>query len=101
MGFIKPFERVRFHFNLEKKIAELNKIINPDLILMDARKCFITKGPSSGEVRNPNLVLASKSRIAIDIEGVKIIQSFKGNNLKGVNPEELTQIKEAIKFGIN
>jgi uncharacterized protein (DUF362 family) len=101
MGFIKPFERVRFHFNLEKKIAELNKIINPDLIIMDARKCFITKGPSKGEVREPNLVLASKSRVAIDIEGIEVIQSFKGNSLKGVKARELTQIKEALNFGIN
>lgn len=101
MGFIKPFERVTFHFNLQKKIAELNKIIHPNLVIMDARKCFIKKGPAEGDVRKPGLVLASKSRIAADVEGIKIIQSFKGNSLKGVDPLKLTQIKKAIELGID
>lgn len=75
VGFMKPFERVRLHLiHLQEKIAELNKIIKADLIIMDARKCFINEGPSHGEVRNPNLILASIDRIAIDVEGIKIIQ---------------------------
>ncbi|MBU2635336.1 DUF362 domain-containing protein [Patescibacteria group bacterium] len=101
MGFIKPFHRVHFHArNLQEKIAELNKIIHPDLIIMDARKCFINKGPGEGLLREPNLILASKHRVAIDVEGIKIIQSFKGNSLKGLNPLEITQIKKAKEFGI-
>jgi uncharacterized protein (DUF362 family) len=67
---------------LQEKIAELNTLFNVDLIIMDARKCFITRGPAEGEVREPNLILASDDRIAIDVEGIKIIQSFKGNSLK-------------------
>ncbi len=101
MGFIKPFERVMFHLHLQKKIAELNKIIHPDLIIMDARKCFIKKGPAEGEVREPGLILSSQSRTAIDIEGIKIIQSFKGSTLEGINPLELTQIKKAVEFKLD
>lgn len=102
MGFIKSFHRVRFHMrHLQEKIAELNKIIHPDLIIMDARKCFINKGPDKGKVANPNLILASKDRVAIDIEGIKIIQSFKGNSLKDINPLEITQIKKSKEFGIS
>lgn len=102
VGFMKPIERVRLHLkNLQAKIAELNKIINPDLIIMDARKCFINKGPASGEVREPNLILASESRVDIDIEGIKIIQGFKGNSLKDINPLEMIQIKKAVEFGID
>ena len=101
VGFMKPFHRVALHAkDIQEKIAELNKIIHPDLIIMDARKCFINKGPDKGEVAEPNLILASKNRVAIDIEGVKIIQSFKGNSLKNINPLEITQIKKAIEFGI-
>jgi len=101
IGFVKPFQRVGFHFrNLQEKTAELNKIINPDLIIMDARKCFIKKGPAEGEIREPGLILASTDRVAIDIEGVKIIQGFKGNSLKGVDPYQIPQIKKAIEIGI-
>jgi len=101
MGFVKPFQRVRMHMkNLQEKIAELNKIINPDLIIMDARKCFINKGPAEGELREPGLILASTDRVAIDIEGIKIIQSFGGNSLKDIDPLKLPQIKKAIEIGI-
>lgn len=101
VGFMKPFQRVRMHLkNLQEKIAELNTLIHPDLVVMDARKCFITEGPSDGEIRNPGLVLASIDRVSIDIEGVKIIQSFKGNSLSSIDPTELPQIKRAVELGI-
>ncbi len=101
IGFMKPSQRVRLHWrNLQEKIAELNKIINPNLIIMDARKCFINRGPSEGELREPNFILASDDRIAIDLEGIKIIQSFKGNSLENINPWKLPQIKMAIDLGL-
>ncbi len=96
VGFIKPIERNFLHLrHLQEKIGEMNKLINPDLIIMDGRKCFITKGPSEGEIREPNLILASTDRIGIDIEGIKIIQTFPGNDLENINPEEMIQIRVA------
>ena len=68
---------------------------------MDGRKCFITKGPAKGEVREPKLILASKNRIAIDVEGIKVIQSFSGNSLKNIDPWQIPQIKRAKEFGID
>lgn len=101
VGFMKPFQRVRLHLrNIQEKIAELNKIINPDLVIMDARKCFINKGPAKGDLREPNLILASTDRVAIDVEGIKIIQSYKGNSLKKIDPWKLPQIKKAVELRI-
>lgn len=101
VGFMKPFQRVPLHLkNIQEKIAELNKIIHPDLIIMDARKCFIKGGPSRGDVREPNLILASDDRVAIDVEGIKIIQGFKGNSLSKINADELPQIKKAVEFNL-
>jgi uncharacterized protein (DUF362 family) len=101
VGIMKPIERLGLHArNLQEKVAELNTLIKPDLIIMDARKCFITGGPGTGDVREPNLILASTSRVALDIEGIRIIQSYEGNSLAGIVPEELTQIKRAIELGV-
>jgi uncharacterized protein (DUF362 family) len=101
VGFMKPVERINLHLShLQEKIAELNTLFNVDLIIMDARKCFITGGPAEGEVREPNLILASDDRIAIDVEGIKIIQSFKGNSLKNINPWQLPQIKRAVELNL-
>lgn len=101
VGFMKPLQRVCLHADhIQEKIAELNAVIHPDLIIMDARKCFITEGPTDGEIREPDLILASEDRIGIDIEGIKIIQSFEGNTLKDINPKELPQIKRALEMGL-
>lgn len=101
VGFVKPSQRIKMHLgNLQGKVAELNTLINPDLVIMDARRCFITGGPGNGEVREPNLILASKDRVSMDIEGVKIIQSFRGNSLVGIDPLKLPQIKRAIELKI-
>jgi len=101
VGFMKPYQRVRLHLrHLQEKIAELNTIIHPDLIIMDARKCFINKGPSEGMLREPGLILASTDRVAIDVEGIKIIQSFRGNSLKNIDPWKLPQIKRAMELRI-
>lgn len=102
VGFMKPTERMALHMrNLQEKIADLNTIINPDLIIMDARKCFINGGPSSGDIEEPNMIFASQSRVLIDIEGLKTIQNYDGNSLKGIKPAELTQIKRSIELGID
>ncbi len=101
VGLMKPSERLALHASgLQPKIADLNLAIRPDLIVMDARKCFIDRGPMNGTVREPGLVLASRSRVALDIEGVRIIRSFPGNSLASVEPEELPQIKSALALGI-
>lgn len=99
VGLMKPFQRVRLHMrNLQEKIAELNTLFQPDLIIMDARKCFINRGPSEGDLREPNLILASTDRVATDVEGIKIIQSYRGNSLAGIDPWQLPQIKRAVEL---
>ena len=100
VGFMKPSERMLLHArNLEEKIADLNLIAHTDLIIMDRRKCFISGGPACGELRNPNFVLASGDRIAMDIEAIKAIENFEGANLTA-DPWSYTQIRRAVELGI-
>lgn len=101
VGFLKPIERVKMHSShLQEKIAELNLLIKPDLIIMDGHKCFIEGGPSEGNEREPNIILASQNRVELDIEAIKIIQSFSGNSLTGLDHLEIIQIKHAIELNI-
>jgi len=102
MGLVKPFfDQITFHAkHLCEKLAELCLVIKPDLIIMDARKVFITGGPAKGELREPNVILASGNQVAIDVEGVKILQSYAGGKLEGKNAWDLTQIKHAVELGI-
>lgn len=100
MGFVYPWSRIVWHLTgREEKIAELNKVLNPSLILMDARKAFIQGGPFRGEVVHPNMILASNDRVALDVEGVKIIQKYPNNSLQK-NPWDYMQIKRSVELGI-
>jgi uncharacterized protein (DUF362 family) len=66
---------------------------------MDGRKCFISGGPANGELREPNVILASGDRIAIDVEALKIIQRYEGASLNQ-NPWSYAQIRRAVELGI-
>ena len=100
VGFMKPSERMMLHArNLEEKIADLNLVVHPALVIMDGRKCFISGGPACGELRNPNFILASGDRIAMDVEAIKVIESFDGANLTA-DPWNYTQISRAVELGI-
>jgi len=100
VGFMKPSERMALHMrHLEEKIADLNLIVHPALIIMDGRKCFINGGPASGELREPNVLLASGDRIAIDVEALKTIEKFESASL-AADPWSYLQISRAVELGL-
>jgi uncharacterized protein (DUF362 family) len=99
-GFVKQSERLAFHLrHLKEKLVDVNLVVHPDLIIADGRKCFITGGPFRGEVREPNVILASGDRVALDVEAIKIIAGFEGSKLKD-NPWSYTQIRRAVELGL-
>lgn len=100
MGFVRPRDRLPMHlWRLREKLVDLNRVLKPDLILMDARRCFISGGPSKGTVREPDLVLASGDRLAIDVEGLKIIQSYPDHTLPD-DPWQLPMVQYAANLGL-
>jgi uncharacterized protein (DUF362 family) len=100
MGFVNNWRRTLWHFRrLQEKIADLNLILKSDLILADMRRTFIAGGPATGELREPGLLLASHNRVAIDVEAIKVIQSFSGHSLPN-DPREVTQVARAVDLGL-
>jgi uncharacterized protein (DUF362 family) len=100
VGFMKPSERTLLHLkHIEEKIADLNLVVHPNLVIMDGRVCFINGGPACGERRSLNVILASGDRVAIDVEAIKTIQSYEGSSLPD-NPWNYTQIRRAAQLGI-
>jgi uncharacterized protein (DUF362 family) len=85
---------------LEMKMTELALPLGPDLIIMDGRKSFVTQGPAEGEVVEPKVILASGDRIALDVEGVKILQAYPRDNLLQMPVWELPVIKRAVELGL-
>ena len=100
-GFVHPGERRAFHFQYrEEKLAEISLCWQPDLIVMDGRKAFVTGGPQRGQIEEPNIMLASGDPVAVDVEAIKILQSYKAQNYLLDDPWSSPQIMTALKHGL-
>ncbi|MFW9962824.1 MAG: DUF362 domain-containing protein [Candidatus Sifarchaeia archaeon] len=101
VGWIKHSQRIRMHARkLQQKIADLASYFKPDLIVMDARTCFVTGGPASGTCSSPGVILASGDMVSIDVEGVRIIQCCNANNKIDMDVWNIQQIQHAVEIGI-
>jgi len=100
-GFVHPGERRAFHLShLQQKIAEVSLCWQPDLIVMDGRKAFVSGGPDKGELVEPRLILASGDLIAVDIEAMKVLLTYEAKNKFVADPWQLPQIVTALKHGL-
>lgn len=100
-GFVHPGERRHFHLaHLQEKLSEINLCWQPDLIIMDGRKAFVSGGPDRGHLVEPGLVLASGDLLAIDVEAIKVIQSYGAKNKLPASPWQLPQIMTALKYSL-
>ena len=98
IGIVHPGEHRSMHLrNLERKIAEFNLTLQPDLVIMDGRKAFVTGGPDKGEIVEPGVVMASGDQVAIDVEALKILGSYKARNRLLSNPYDSPQIVTALR----
>jgi len=100
-GFVAPGQRRNFHLShLQEKVAEISLCWQPDLIVMDGRKAFVSGGPNKGQLVEPGLVLASGDLIAIDVEAMRVLLEYRASNRIPANPWELSQITTALKHGL-
>ena len=82
-------------------IAEINSHYNVDFVLMDGIKAFTTGGPDRGTLVEPNLLLASKDRVAIDAVGVAVLKIYGAKGKVGeADVFEQDQLKRAAELGL-
>ena len=87
-----PFQR--------QMIAEINNHYNLDFVLMDGIKAFTTGGPERGTLVEPNLLLASQDRVAIDAVGVAILKMYGAKGKVGeADVFEQDQLRRAKELG--
>ena len=80
-------------------IAEINRAYEPALVVMDGIEAFVNGGPDRGSIVRPEVMLASRDRVALDAVGVAILRLF------GTTPEvsagrifEQAQIARAVEL---
>jgi len=88
-----PFQR--------QMIAEINHHYDLDFVVMDGIKAFISGGPDKGTLAEPNLLLASKDRVAIDAVGAAILKMHGAQGKIGDEKVfEQDQLKRAAQLGV-
>lgn len=101
VGCIHPGECRSLHMrNLERKVAEFSLALQPDLIIMDGRKAFVSGGPAKGELVEPGVIMASGDLVAIDVEALNIIGSYRAKNRLLSNPHDSPQIAIALRHSL-
>jgi len=101
VGFMHPGERRALHARyLEQKVAEISLCWQPNLIVMDGRKAFVSGGPDKGQLAEPGLVLASGDLVAIDVEAMKVLLTYQAKNKLVADPWQSSQIATALKHGL-
>ena len=109
VGLTHPKEMVYMHADFRGgkpeepmylKMIELNLAVQPDLIIMDGRKAFVTEGPIKGEMVEPGVIMASGDQIALDAEGLKVLKSYPRDNMLKAPVWEMPIIQRAIELGL-
>jgi len=95
-GCVPGMLKAQFHLkipdinNFSKMLVDLNELIKPKLIIMDAIVAMEGNGPRSGSPRKLNVLLFSSDAIAIDAVASRIVS---------VNPKDVPTIKNGFLSG--
>ena len=107
VGFMERTQKMRLHMSrkVPEKVAEINLGYKPDLVIMDARKIFVTGGPQKGDIEIPDTIIAGHSRTQVDMDGVDLIKKFSLDNTKNKiqqyqSSTEVRSIKRALSLNI-
>jgi len=97
MGVIR--DRRAFHttYNIDKAIADLARVVKPDLTILDATRALLTNGPAGpGETAKLGRIVASRDIVAVDAYGLTLARF----NRKNMTPADARHIELAGKYGI-
>jgi len=93
--------QIELHSDLANKIGEINMGFRPDLVVLDAMRCFIDNGPNTGTIRDPGLILSGTDRVAMDAVAFAILKSA-GSNTPAIRGSIYghPQIARAVQLGL-
>ncbi|MBU0671848.1 MAG: DUF362 domain-containing protein, partial [Candidatus Margulisbacteria bacterium] len=84
-----------------KMIAEINKAVPSDLIIMDGIKGFSTEGPDKGKLIEPGIIVLATDPVANDAVGVAVLRLYGTTDkvAKGMIFDQ-EQLKRAGELGL-
>jgi uncharacterized protein (DUF362 family) len=98
----KPIRRTMHRSpDMRRMIAELNAGYRPRLIVLDGVSAFTDGGPSRGELKAGNVMIAGDDRVAVDAVGVAMLKHLGANAaVMGRRIFEQEQIARAVELNL-
>lgn len=92
MGMVPGRAKHELHrLGLHKSLADINKVLLPDIALIDATTAMEGTGPTAGNPKKLDLIIASLDPVAADTVGARIM---------GVNPKKVEHIVLSEQEGL-
>lgn len=88
--------------DMRRMIAEINTGYSPQLIVLDGVEAFTDGGPSRGELKAGNVMIAGHDRVAVDAVGVAMLKSLGANQAimsRGIFEQEQLARAVELKLG--
>jgi uncharacterized protein (DUF362 family) len=96
----KPIRRTMHRSpDMRRMIAELNTGYRPQLIVLDGVAAFTDGGPSRGELKEGNVMIAGDDRVAVDAVGLAVLKELGANEAimsRGIFQQE--QMARAVEL---
>ncbi|NIN72523.1 MAG: DUF362 domain-containing protein [Gemmatimonadetes bacterium] len=87
--------------DMRRMIAELNTGYRPQLIVLDGVAAFTDGGPSRGELKQADVIVAGHDRVAIDAVGLAVLKELGSNEaIMGRKIFEQEQMARAVELGL-
>ena len=95
-GCIPRYDRILLHKNLDILLPFLNKLLRPQIAIMDGIWCMEGRGPTSGKPRYLGIILGSRFPASLDAVAMRLIglDPHNSKHLVLSSGEELGSIKE-------
>ena len=86
---------------MRRMIAELNAGYRPQLVVADGVSAFTDGGPSSGELKDGNVVLVGDDRVAVDAVGLAVLKDLGANErIMGPRIWAQEQVARAVELNL-
>jgi uncharacterized protein (DUF362 family) len=90
-GCIPRHDRIALHEYLDELIVELNRMLNPQLCIMDGIIGVEGRGPTNGKPRRLDIILGSTDPVALDATAMRLV---------GLDPTKARHVVMAYEAGL-
>jgi uncharacterized protein (DUF362 family) len=103
VGVVNAMSRLPMHApsGLRSRLAEINLVTRPSLIVMDGREGFTDGGPDAGDLARPGFIAAGSDPVAVDAVGLAHLRLEGANEaIGGGSVWAIPMMKRAVEIGV-